>query len=169
MVEIALFRGRTLQSKIIRFFTRSCYSHCAFLIDGKACIEIWDNTGVNYNTSISAQHEPGTKVDIFRFDPPLVKWQEEELIARLNFDSVKDIKYDYLMALRFVPFMRGVFHLLDFRDVRSKPKFFCSEYVVERLLSVAYFLFYHTNANEVPPDWLARSVRLSFNRSEVTK
>lgn len=155
-MRIALYKGKSLVSRAIEFLTRSPYSHAAFLLNDGTVIEAWQPT-VRHVASLSAQHTPGTPVDIFGFNPGLSVLQESQLITL----ALKDVgtPYDYKSVLRFVTKRRG--------DA-SKKKLFCSEQVFQRCKDVGVELLLNTEAWECPPDWLARSPFLIKESTVVT-
>src|SRR6266705_2741661 len=96
---IANYRGRSWQSRLIRFVTRSMWSHSAWLFDDMSAeaaralrqsgvdlskmpytdkgsvVEAWVPEVRNV-TSLSDQHSAKTCVDIFSFREPLGRVQE---------------------------------------------------------------------------------------------
>lgn len=167
MIEIAIYKGTTIESKAIRFFTRSQYSHCGFWINKAVLVDIQNNDGVVWHDSLSDTHPAGIAVDIFKFTPELSKVQEAELINILLEDRIRKFKYDYGMVFKFVPVVRIVTSSQPDND--DKREFFCSEHIVSRCAKIGAPLFRNTQPFEVPPDWLARSERLIYNRTEITK
>jgi len=166
-MQIALYKGRSGVSQVIRWFTRSPYSHAALLFDegaivaGKTLragtvIEAWDG-GVKCSPSLSTLHTRGTVVDVFRFAPALAR-EEHCALAR---EAVRLIgtPYDWLDVLRFVTRRSG----------SPQGRVFCSELVVLCCERVRRPLFLRTEAWRVPPDWLSRTLGLEFDHTEVTK
>lgn len=155
-MRIALYQGKSWISKLIRWQTRSKYSHAAFLLDDDTVIEAWQPC-VRHVANLSAQHTPGTQVDIFNFVEPLTdaeKWRLE-CLARKDIGT----PYDYRSIFRF---------LTRERPPGIDAKLFCSEQVFLRCHNLGRFLLANTEAWRVPPDWLSRSPLLFLQESIIT-
>jgi|6_EtaG_2_1085325.scaffolds.fasta_scaffold00296_7 uncharacterized protein YycO len=112
---IALYRGISTISKIIRWRTRSVYSHAAWLCDDGSVIEAWTN-GVRKTKNLSADHTPGTIVDIFSIDgitPEQIGEIEGFLGKHLG------MPYDY----------RSVWRFMSLSPATINGKWFCSELI----------------------------------------
>jgi uncharacterized protein YycO len=175
MLQIAAYRGKSLVSKLIRWQTRSVYSHIAVhftedvwverghgsrLIAAGSVIEAWKG-GVRLAKSLSDAHEPGTVVDLFNYHEPLTPAEEmigaEFLLSQLGKD------YDYAAIVRFLtrePAERW--------EVNRKTKWFCSELAFEMSLVMSRNLLERCAAWEIPPRDVPRSPILKFDRTEVT-
>lgn len=156
-MRIALYQGTSLISRLIRWQTRSLYSHAAFLGDDWSVVEAWQPC-VRLVHDLSQQHTPGTRVDIFSFRDELTRADANNLWELALHDC--GTPYDYSAVLRFItrkPEAR-----------RSKAKLFCSEQVFSRCALVGRHLLERTEAWRVPPDWIARSPLLKFDESVVT-
>jgi len=182
-MEIAQYKGRTFNpSRIIEFLTRGPYSHSAFHFDEHASVVAaqlvrsetpmgdlrWISEGsvveawppkLRSVESLSAQHDPGTVVDIFGYDPPLSGTEEAALI-RLIIPEI-GTPYDWKDVLRFV--------------TRRRPKpedlertWFCSEFVTELSRKIGRPFFNQTESWEVPPSWVQRTRALKYLRTETT-
>jgi len=171
-MRIAQFQGISIESRAIKFLTRSRYSHSAWVFDEQtvkaidlvesagvllnklnwrtpgAVVEAWD-TGVRNVASISEQHTPGTVVDIFDYSIPLTLTEEIELVKLLNGD-IGD-KYGFLNVIRFVTRRPG----------NLDKSWFCSELVFQRSLDIGRRMLNNTLAWEVPPGWIPRSTLLN--------
>lgn len=155
-MRIALYQGKSFISRCIRWQTRSRYSHAAFLLDDGSVIEAWQPC-VRWVENLSAQHEPGTRVDIFEFICPLTPAEN----SRLDWLVKQDVgtPYDYRSIVRFLTRDKG--------DA-SKRKLFCSEQVFARCLQIGRPLLDRTEAWRVPPDWIARSPLLNLTKTFTT-
>lgn len=157
-MRIACYKGKSFVSKLIRWFTRSDYSHVAFLLDDGSVIEAWEKGGVLHNASLRTKHTPKTEVDIFEIVPPLTLNEEADLIGNIRDELGKD--YDYWAVMRFL-------------TRQGKPpgvgeKWFCSEFVFEMLHKIGRVLFVNTEPWEVQPGWIPRSTVLKWDRTIVT-
>lgn len=182
-MRIALYQGKSFISRLIRWQTRSRYSHAAFLLDNGNVIEAWtprvreisSSSKFQVPTSLAAlrtrnsklkarnlralseQHTPGTTVDIFSFVMGLSKDENRmlEFLARRDVGT----PYDYLSILRFCT-----------REKSSdrRHRLFCSEQVFARCEQIGRPLLDRTAAWRVPPDWIARSPQLELEESIVT-
>jgi len=120
-IRIAAFKGITLTSKIIRFWTRSCYSHVAYVFD-EGIIEAWKfKGGMRWGYSDWSLHTPGTPVEIWEKEvtPEQKAIVEGVLKAMANAKT----KYDWKGILGFVV------KCDDWKD-----KYFCSEGVAYALV-----------------------------------
>jgi hypothetical protein len=178
-VKIALFKGKSFfPSRLIRWITRSDYSHAAFVFDEAAaslagdmaaagairrmrnwlpgaCIEAWSG-GVRCSPSISTLHTDQTPVDLFEFAHPLLEAQERQLILFLDGQIGKG--YDYGDIVRFLTRQKG----------NPKGRWFCSELVAEGCRTVGRPLFRACEAWRVSPAWLAITLELEPCGSVVT-
>lgn len=110
---ILLFKGRGFISTMIRWQTRSHYSHAALLLrDGSTIIEAWQGEGVR-----KKQIGDWNDVDTFHVDVSDQVWDAVIAFAEAQIGK----PYDYVQVLRFVS--------------RRKPvddgKWFCSELAFE--------------------------------------
>ena len=173
MIQILAYRGTSWVSKAIRWQTRSPYSHIAArstealwvkrsygekLWPANHVIEAWQKGGVSMHESISTVHTPGTKVDIYGFEPQLnsteVGWFAGYLMQQLG------KAYDF----------HAIFHFLT-REPMShwkKNKWFCSELIFEASLAAGRNLLERCSAWEIPPRDIPRSPLLTYIGQEVT-
>ena len=181
MIQIANFRGKGFVSQSIEILTYSKYSHTAALftedmtvkldgidhhISAGSVIEAWAG-GVRLVSSLSAQHTPGTPVDITVFKHPLSA-HEEQLVAQcLLRHALNKTKYAYWNVLRFVPVVRLVMPKpLPFSYTRSHV--YCTELIMESFGKAGRWLLERCEAWEVPPRDAPRSPLVMFDRTVVT-
>lgn len=117
---IAIYRGKSAVSRIIRFFNWSPYSHVAWIDDSNfSVIEAWHKGGVTHVKTPSCNHTPGTALDLF-----IVPQEEPHHTAMIREFLLSQVgkKYDFAGILGFI-----------FRVTRlqRKQKWFCSELVAE--------------------------------------
>jgi hypothetical protein len=181
-VKIALYRGISPVSKFIEFFTRSRYSHAAFLFDVKtetaasdlrrlgqgrliaelgetrdgAVVEAW-STGVQNSACLGTLHEPHTIVDIFSFKKRLTFEQEKLLLIELN--NVIGDPYSWTNVLRFITRRPG----------SEDGSWFCSEMVFTLLAKIGVRLFERTEGWEVQPGLIARSTLIEESTTVITE
>lgn len=174
---IANFKGVSLISRIIRWVTRSQYSHSAFMFDEFAEAAAIDlvkngmdlgkltnisagsmveavNDGVMNPGSYNVYHTPGTPIDVFEFEPPLTMAEEKLLIMTLCTKIGEP--YAFWLVFRYFVLRWSGANLLSW---------FCSELVAYVCDMIRRPLFSRTEAFSVPPDWVARSVRLKFKET----
>lgn len=162
MIGIALYRGVSMVSRLIRFQTRSEYSHAAFILlgddvragDGVAgprsrVFEAWHVGGVDGWHAASKRHTPGTQVDVFRLDPELTPAEEQELLAWLDLQRGK--RYDF----------RGVWRFVSRKEPDYTKRWFCSALVFGGLAHVGRRTLERIQANCVSPALLALSTHLA--------
>jgi len=151
MIGIALYRGTSKVSRIIRWQTRSCYSHAA-LIDTatRQVFEAWHKGGVLGWHDAGHIHTPGTVVDVY---VPLQTLSADEETKILVWCSLQRGKgYDF----------RGVLRFLDRqRHVDNDLRWFCSELVFTAFLNLGRALLVHIPAYAVAPAHLAWSPLLT--------
>jgi uncharacterized protein YycO len=141
--KILLFRGRGLISALIRWQTRSCYSHAALLLpDGETIVEAWQGAGVR----IKRKFRDWSNVDSFDVHMTTHQW------GRVMDFAVSQIgkPYDYRQVIRFVT------------RTRSKPndRWFCSELVAAAFNHAGMPLLHRIIPSNVSPALLALSPRM---------
>ena len=111
------YRGKSLISKLIRWQTRSQYSHVSVEIDGQN-YEAWHIGGV-VRRSWNEGHTSGTQVDVLR---PV---NTVNVVRMRHFLEQQIGKgYDY----------KGVLRFLSRRDERLDNRWFCSELVAQAFI-----------------------------------
>ncbi len=115
----AFFKGKSLLSKLIKFWTRSEYSHVAFLLDDDTLIECWGNSVFNVKWQIVSppfkNHIKGTPIEIWSLN---VSKQEYEFIKNFMLClGLSSFPYDYTGVLSFVLKV----------EKHNRCGFFCSE------------------------------------------
>lgn len=95
-MKIALYAGKSLVSRLIRWRTRSLYSHAALLMDDGTTIAAWHRGGVRWHANLSVGHTPGTRVDLFEVS---MSDRQAEHIARFCAGEI-GLDFDLCGALR---------------------------------------------------------------------
>lgn len=151
---IALYHGVSLPSRVIRWFTRSTYSHAAWVDPLTAeVIESWDGR-VRRAADFGELHTPGTVVDIFEVEGEHVEMAYDVVKGFLE-RQVGD-RYDWVGILHF-----GTRH----REYGwQRDKWFCSELVYEAYRRADINLLERCTAHQVAPGHLAWSPKLSLWR-----
>jgi hypothetical protein len=180
MFQIASYRGKSGISIGIEVVTYSIYSHTAMLfcndmvvevngmlhdIAAGSVIEAWKG-GVQHANSLSENHTPGTKVDLFSFKTPLSE-EVEHRIASFLFAQI-DKPYDYINVGRFVPIVR-VLIPKPAPTIWTRKHVFCSELIMEGCNAGGVYLLERCKPWEVPPRDPPRSPMLYLDRTIVTK
>lgn len=151
---IALYQGKSKLSRLIRWWTRTPYSHAAWVCASGEVIEAWDG-GVRKVANLSAQHAPGTVVDVFDVEGLTTEKRAE---VELFLDSQLGKGYDVLGFLRFL-----------FRGEDDDPdKWFCSELVQAALEQAGIPPLVRVQDHVIAPGFLAWSPRLSPSHSVIT-
>ncbi len=114
-VRIALYRGVSALSRMIRWATRGPYSHAALLLDDGSVIEAW-RRGV-CRARPFAHHLPGTQIDVFAFRRPLADAEAGKIIDAALGQLGKP--YDWT----------NIFRSLSRRSTVWNEAWFCSELV----------------------------------------
>ena len=118
MIQILGYKGKSWISKMIKFQTRSEYSHVAIGVKD-TYFEAWHKGGVReFDLNDKEKHSSDTPITFTTLD---VKVDEESVYLFLKSQVGK--KYDFKSVLRFV----------SRRDVRADGKWFCSELVAAAL------------------------------------
>jgi len=122
-MRIGLYKGRSLISRLIRWQTRSTYSHASLILPDNTVIEAWTG-GVRWQR-IHDGHTKGTVVDVFEpigvFTAGIFNSLAVEQFARSQIGK----GYDYLSVARFVTRTRG----------DRQARWFCSELVFQAYLA----------------------------------
>ena len=180
-IQVANFQGIGAISQSIRLLTYSVYSHTAahftedmevdiagmrHFIAAGSVIEAWAG-GVRLVPSLSAQHTPGTKVDLMQHKTPLTRDQEQIAAKFLMGHVLKKTKYAYRNVLRFVPIVRIVMpEPPPLNYLRTRV--YCTELVLEAFIACGRPLFERCPAWEVPPRDPPRSTVLYFDKRVTT-
>ena len=75
-MRLLAFKGDSLISKLIRWQTRSEYSHIAIELDSGEIIEAWHRGGVQIHScrgGLLDVHDEGTEIDIYSIDTTLAQ------------------------------------------------------------------------------------------------
>lgn len=141
---IALYRGVSFTSRLIRFFNWSDYSHASWIDMNLAEYEAWQNGGVQVVGHWGANHTPGTLVDMLHIY--LTKGEEQGL--QEFFISQAGKKYDLAGVLGFV-----------FRNdkIQKRNKWFCSELVSAGFKAIKKPLLSRIPDHKVSPAMLCYS------------
>jgi hypothetical protein len=142
---IALYKGRSLISRIIRCFNWSEYSHAAWIDTSRNRVyEAW-NGWVREAPSLHTNHTPGTEVDVFSV--PTSPDQQIVIAQFLRFQVGK--RYDY----------RGIVHFITRRaeSAAGQDRWFCSELVLAAYRAAGIDLLARIPAYKVYPGMLAYS------------
>lgn len=145
--KILLFRGKGFFSKLIRWQTRSRYSHAAILLDDGHIIESWTKGGVQIS-----HLRDWSNIDAYSVDGMTSQqWDVAIQFAKSQIGK----KYDY----------RSVFRFLSKRKAPDNQKWFCSEFVYTALAVAGVELLRNIDPSEISPAILSYSPKLrpSFN------
>ena len=140
-LRVLLFHGRGLISTLIRWQTRSQYSHAAIQLNDGSIIEAWQGAGVRKLPGFTRGTEG---IDAFEITAP---YNHLAVLEFLDSVLVDNDGYDYFGVLRFV----------SRRRARDNKKWFCSELVFAAIQAGGLNLFERTQPWEVSPGLLARS------------
>lgn len=154
-MKFVCYKGTSRISRAIRFITRSEYSHVGLLLPTGELIEAWDN-GVRLVRDISDQHTPGTVADVYRYAEDLTAGQERKMRDFLYAQIGQ--RYDW----------KGVFRFITRKAATPDSDWFCSELAVQASIEGGRLLFASTLPEEVPPDWIPRSLALRFDYRTIT-
>jgi len=140
------------------------YRGSSVTLEAGAVIEAWAG-GVRLAASISTNHTPGTKVDLFEFKTPLGPGQErraaEFLISHIG------MKYAYINVLRFIPIVR-IFIPDPAPLSYDRTHVFCSELACEGMAAAGTALLERCEPWEIPPRDPPRSPMLKLKETMTT-
>lgn len=149
---VALYKGISPLSRMIRFRTWSEYSHASLYVPRSGEFESWIPNGVRNVSPIGSGHTPGTQVDLFAVT--VTPSQEGKILHFLQEQVGK--KYDY----------RGVLGFLSRRDrAQNQDRWFCSELVFAACQAGGIDLLARIQPHRVSPDMLALSPLLEHKSS----
>lgn len=150
-MKVLLFRGKGFLSALVRWQTRSKYSHAAILLDDSSneIIESWPKGGVQRTTIKDWKY-----ITTFKINVDLTEEQKQTIISFLN--NQIDKKYDYL----------GVFRFLSRESVKPNDQWFCSELVFAALQEANINLLERVNGWAVSPAMLGYSPLLTLESYE---
>lgn len=142
---IALYRGKSVVSRLIRWRTWSDYSHAAWLCLDGTVLDAWQKGGVRHVANISVGHKPNTPVEFFSVD---ITPAERIRIEKFLRDQVGK-KYDFHGVLKFIS-RRKTTH-------DQQRKWFCSELVSAAFNRIGHPLLARIRDEQVSPGLLAIS------------
>jgi uncharacterized protein YycO len=146
------YKGKSIISRLIRFQTRSVYSHIAFELDDGLTVEAWNKGGVSRSENYATLHTKGTEVDVFKVD---TKYNKEKV--KCFVDAQIGQKYDFKAIGRF----------LTRRNHRVNDKWFCSELAFAALVAGGLPLLKRIPASHVSPRDLVLSPYLRYIKTVV--
>lgn len=142
MLRIGLHQSSGFVSSLIKWQTRSTYSHASLILPDDSVLEAMQGKGVVHGRTIRSCKE---RVEIYE-----TAFSQEQQASALAFARKQIGKgYDYTMVVRFVS-----------RESESRStsgKWFCSELVFASFAHAGALLLRATEAWEVSPGLLARS------------
>lgn len=151
-MKVLLYQGVSVISKIIRWQTRSQYSHAAVELEDGSVIEAW-HRGVEHVKDFRTNHTNGTIVDVFGIKAP----PENIKKAELNFKKQVGRKYDF----------QGVANFLTREDANVDERLFCSESTMTGFNDAGIFLLERIKPNLVSPRDINLSPLLYFIEKRV--
>lgn len=154
---VALYRGTSLVSRLIRWQTWSDYSHAALLLPDGSVIEAWHKGGVQRHAHLGEVHTPGTQVDLFRVAAP-VEWDAALMSATEHLDK----------GYAFSNIARFLLRLGAMDGCRHPERLICSQLVHLIVEDGGVRLLHRICASRVSPRDLSISPLLRFVRTEVT-
>lgn len=151
---IALYKGVSPLSRLIRWTNFSEYSHASY-IDGDEVAEFESAIPNGVRSKVFLEgHKPGTVVDLF--DAPITPGEAEGV--REFFIGELGQPYDY----------RGLFGFLARRQIEDPEAWFCSEIVFAAFVSVKRPLLQRIPAFKTYPALLSYSPLLKFRKTVIT-
>ena len=142
--RVLLFRGHGIVSGLIRFQTRSEFTHAAILMPDGDIVEAWQGKGVRV-----------TRLDSYKgvsaFDVEGVTPEQWERVIEFCLAQVGK-GYDYQCVAQFITRRRA--------SLSSQERWFCSELVFAAFLSIGVVLLDRVSPANVSPRDLSISPKL---------
>lgn len=148
-IDVLLYRGRGFGSSLIRWQTRSPYTHAALRFPGPACQGPAGDVIIEALQGCGVIRRRWNEDDDGLCDAYRVGWISDEGYALAKEWAFAQVgkPYDWLAIARFITRRRHY----------SGARWFCSELVFETFLRADVRLLARTEAWEVSPGMLARS------------
>ena len=147
-LDFIVFKGFSVVSKAIKFYTRSNYSHVGFMMNSNTIIEAWNHGGGMkqwWDYSTAAAHSNGTPYELWRI---AVTEEDYDKVHKLFIGWVDSkLPYDWKGIVGFV--------LKGGKD--SKVGRFCSEGCIEPLVDV--FGWDRIQPSKVSPEDFVRIIQ----------
>ena len=157
MNRIALYKGTDFVGRMIRFQTRSEYSHAAILRTDDTVVEAtgrpFPRGRVSHVESLSSQHPSGIKVDIFAVDAPFSVEKADRWL-----DKTIGLGYDF----------RSVFRFVSRVPAEKNALYFCSEHVFAYWLAGDVALLERIAPHNVAPWMLSISPCVRYLETRIT-
>ena len=138
---IALYRGTSTLSTIIKWRTWGDYSHASWITEEGREIEAW--TKGMREVDFGEDHTPNTIVDLFVVEG-MTPERSANITAALREMVARGVKYDYWALLGFI--VR--------RKTASDSRAFCSEAIFEKVTASGIILLRRIAAYQVDPSTL---------------
>ena len=143
---IALYKGTSALSRLIRWRTWSDYSHAAWVFPDHSVIEAWKG-GVTHAPGILAGHAADTEVHLFALDLTIEqRWAIQDFLIRQIGKP-----YDYA----------GILGFLAAAKTENPNRWFCSELIFAACKRAGIDLLKRVPACKVSPGLIALSPALN--------
>lgn len=146
-MKIALFKNKSIISSLIKWQTRSEYSHAAIIVDDKL-IESIEFEGVRVKNELNVKKN--CFVDIYEID---VTEEQKRVIIDFLANQIGK-KYDYTMVIRFITRQQ--------ESRKSSNKWFCSELVFAAFAKAGIVLLNNVEPWEVSPALLSMNTKTNL-------
>lgn len=159
---IALYKGKSLISRTIKWFTWGPYAHASWILPDQSCIEAWHVGGVRHTKHWCMDHKPGTEIDFFEIKgmPP----EQRKVIEAFLLDQVGKRYYFWGIA-RFFSRRRNRRRTRNPKDV---GRWFCSELVMAACQKAGVDLLKRVEPQQVHPTLLSYSPNLDHVKTRKT-
>lgn len=153
--DIILVNGTSIVSRIIKFITKSKYSHVALAISDSHVVEIDWKYRVQVRT---IQHK---HFDVYRLNRDLTT---EEIFMLLNYSySLIGLKYDFLKIFSLL--IEIIFKKRGKRLFNNPKKLICSDIVDSGYKRIGVDLVSNFNEQDTTPDDISKSNFIVFVES----
>lgn len=162
-MEVWFFKGVSLTSKLIKFFTWSKYSHVSLKFSDDMLLEAWHKTNSVQMYSVNeifSVHKNGTKIDVYELNNEYFDIQTKLIIEekiKSNSFFYLNKKYDFLGVLGFLT-----------KSKIKNNRWFCSE-IIHKLFKDIGIILINTESYKVYPGLLSYSPFLVKKKEIIIK
>lgn len=163
--DILLYRGKGATGRLIRWGTKSPYSHVAVVVDPEIYLGVESNTGTPPGVrAIDLRKLPEEEIDLFRLRPEC-SFDGRKVISFLV--ASLGARYDLwgvigLALLKLVSFLTGFTQFRGYNRFQKERDYFCSELVYRAFLAGGLDIVPQIGKAEITsPGDIARSPCLS--------
>ena len=154
MLNVALYKPKSILDRLVCFFSRGKYSHAALVFEDDMVIESRPFKGVIKSKNLIKASESKSVIDLYSIR---VSKKKYEVIREFMLNKVGS-KYDYMSVFGFVLFSNK-------QNRHSRNKWFCGEIIISAFNKVHIYLVGKMPAWKASPTTLSYSPKLKFTQT----